>query len=114
MSRFYGAAEKAHFSGEGNDILIPASVLLHGAVQWDRGTHSCEYFRARVLKWRLKMIAAIVLLAVNIQFAQSISHCLIQIRYREGIFYSEDGKTLGHIAQRGGRCSVPGNIQGQA
>lgn len=33
MSKFYGAAEKAHISGEGIDIFIPASILLHGAVQ---------------------------------------------------------------------------------
>lgn len=32
------------------------------------------------------MIAAIVLLVVNIQCAQSIIYCLNQIRYREGIF----------------------------
>lgn len=33
MSEFYGAAEKVHISGEGIDIFILASVLLHGAVQ---------------------------------------------------------------------------------
>jgi len=27
------------------------------------------------------------------------------------IFYSEGDETLGQVAQRGGRCPVPGNIQ---
>ena len=27
--------------------------------------------------------------------------------------YSEGGETLAQIAQRGGRCPVPGNVQGQ-
>lgn len=30
------------------------------------------------------------------------------------IFDDEDGKTLKQTDQRGGRCTVPGNIQGQA
>jgi len=29
-------------------------------------------------------------------------------------FYHEGGKTLAQVAQRGGRCPIPGNIQGQA
>jgi len=28
--------------------------------------------------------------------------------------YIEGGETLAWVAQRGGRCSIPGNIQGQA
>jgi len=28
-------------------------------------------------------------------------------------FYSEGGETLAEVAQRGGRCPIPGNIQGQ-
>jgi len=31
----------------------------------------------------------------------------------EEIFYSEGGGTLVQVAQRGGRCPIPGNIQGQ-
>jgi len=31
-----------------------------------------------------------------------------------GIFYTEGGETLEWVAQRGGRCPIPGNIQGQA
>jgi len=27
--------------------------------------------------------------------------------------YSEDGETLEQVFQRGGRCPIPGNIQGQ-
>ena len=30
----------------------------------------------------------------------------------EEIFFNEGGETLEHVAQRGGRCSIPGNIQG--
>ena len=26
--------------------------------------------------------------------------------------YDEDGETLAQVAQRGGRCPIPGNIQG--
>jgi len=33
--------------------------------------------------------------------------------YKEEIFYNEDGETLEQIAQTGGRCPIPGNIQGQ-
>lgn len=29
-----------------------------------------------------------------------------------GFFYDEDGETLTQIAQRGGGCPIPGNIQG--
>jgi len=35
-------------------------------------------------------------------------------RYKEEIFDSEGGETLAQVAQRGGSCSVPGNIQVQA
>ncbi|KAK4831465.1 LOW QUALITY PROTEIN: hypothetical protein QYF61_017713 [Mycteria americana] len=31
--------------------------------------------------------------------------------YKEEIFYDEGGETLEQIAQRGGRCPIPGNIQ---
>ena len=30
------------------------------------------------------------------------------------MFYNEGGETLEQVAQRGSRCPVPGNIQGQA
>ena len=30
------------------------------------------------------------------------------------MFYSEGGETLTQVAQRGGRCPVPGNVPGQA
>ena len=36
-----------------------------------------------------------------------------RFRYKEDIFYNEGGKTLEEVAQRGGRCPIPGNIQGQ-
>ena len=29
------------------------------------------------------------------------------------MFYNEGGETLAQVAQRGGRCPIPGNIQGQ-
>jgi len=29
------------------------------------------------------------------------------------MFYTEGGETLDQVAQRGGRCPIPGNIQGQ-
>jgi len=32
---------------------------------------------------------------------------------REDLFYSEGGETLAQVAQRVGRCPIPGNIQGQ-
>ncbi|KAK4808965.1 hypothetical protein QYF61_015199 [Mycteria americana] len=32
---------------------------------------------------------------------------------RKTFFYNEGGETLKQIAQRGGRCPIPGNIQGQ-
>ena len=32
---------------------------------------------------------------------------------KEEIFYDEGGEALAQIAQRGGQCSIPGNIQGQ-
>jgi len=36
-----------------------------------------------------------------------------QSRYKEEIFYHEGGETLAHVVQRGCRCPIPGNIQGQ-
>ena len=38
----------------------------------------------------------------------------IQIGYREEAFYSEDGEALEQVAQRGGGCPIPRDIQGQA
>ncbi|KAK4822058.1 hypothetical protein QYF61_008867, partial [Mycteria americana] len=32
---------------------------------------------------------------------------------KEEIFYNEGGEALAQVAQRGGRCPIPGNIQGQ-
>ena len=32
---------------------------------------------------------------------------------RKLVFYNEDGETLEQVAQRGSRCPIPGNIQGQ-
>ena len=32
---------------------------------------------------------------------------------RKNFFYSEGGEMLERVAQRGGRCLIPGNIQGQ-
>jgi len=34
-------------------------------------------------------------------------------QYMEEVFYNEGGETLSQVAQRGGRCPIPGNIQGQ-
>ncbi|KAK4828390.1 hypothetical protein QYF61_026128 [Mycteria americana] len=34
-------------------------------------------------------------------------------RYNEEIFYDEGGETLEQVSQRGGKCPIPGNIQGQ-
>ena len=31
----------------------------------------------------------------------------------EDIFYNEGGETPAQVAQRGDRCPIPGNIQGQ-
>ena len=36
------------------------------------------------------------------------------MRYKEEIFYDEDGETVKQATQRGGGCPIPGNIQGQA
>jgi len=36
-----------------------------------------------------------------------------QTGYKEEIFYDEGGETLEWVAQRGGRCPIPGSIQGQ-
>jgi len=33
---------------------------------------------------------------------------------RKKFLYDEGGETLAQVAQRGGRCPIPGNIQGQA
>jgi len=38
----------------------------------------------------------------------------IQTGYKEEIFYHEGGETLGQVAQRGGRCPIPGQTEGQA
>jgi len=32
---------------------------------------------------------------------------------KEEILYSEGGEALAQVAQRGGRCPTPGNLQGQ-
>ena len=32
---------------------------------------------------------------------------------RKNFFYNESGETLAQVPQRGGRCPIPGNIQGQ-
>jgi len=32
---------------------------------------------------------------------------------RKKFFYNEGGETLAHVAPRGGRCPIPGNIHGQ-
>jgi len=34
--------------------------------------------------------------------------------YKEEIFHDEGGETLEQVAQRGGGCPIPANIQGQA
>jgi len=33
--------------------------------------------------------------------------------YKAEFFYTEDGEPLEQVAQRCGRCPIPGNIQGQ-
>jgi len=33
--------------------------------------------------------------------------------YKEDIFYNEGDETLEWVSQRGGRCPIPSNIQGQ-
>lgn len=38
---------------------------------------------------------------------------LVQIRYKEDVFYSEGGKALAQIAQRNCGCPTPGTVQGQ-
>jgi len=35
-------------------------------------------------------------------------------RDQKDIFHSEGGETQEQVAQRSGRCPIPGNIQGQA
>jgi len=32
--------------------------------------------------------------------------------YKEEIFSNDGGETLAQVAQRGGRCSIPGNLEG--
>lgn len=34
-------------------------------------------------------------------------------RYKEQFFYDGGGETLAQVAQRGGDCSIPGNVQDQ-
>ena len=36
-----------------------------------------------------------------------------QTRWKEEIFDDEGGETLAQVARRGGRCPIPGNVQGQ-
>ena len=36
------------------------------------------------------------------------------IGYKEKAFYNKSGEAVEHVAQRGGGCPIPGNIQGQA
>lgn len=36
----------------------------------------------------------------------------IQIRYVEEAFYNACGEAPAQVAQRGGRCPIPGNIKG--
>ena len=43
-----------------------------------------------------------------------VSRRQISIGYQEKVFYSESGEALEQAAQRGGRCHIPGGIQGQA
>lgn len=38
----------------------------------------------------------------------------MQARHKEEIFYSEGGDMLEQVAQRKGRCPIPGKIQGHA
>ena len=38
----------------------------------------------------------------------------IQTGYKEKVFYDQGGEALAQVAQRGGGCPVPGDIQGQA
>ncbi|KAK4823245.1 hypothetical protein QYF61_000212 [Mycteria americana] len=37
-----------------------------------------------------------------------------RFRWKEEILHYEGGETLEQVAQRGGRCPIPGNIQGQS
>jgi len=36
-----------------------------------------------------------------------------RLDFKEDIFYNEGGETLKQVAQRGGQCPIPGNVQGQ-
>lgn len=37
----------------------------------------------------------------------------METSYKEEIFHDEGGKILQQVAQRGGKCPIPGNIQDQ-
>jgi len=37
-----------------------------------------------------------------------------QPSYKEEVFYSKGDEAVAEVAQRGGKCPVPGDIQGQA
>ena len=37
-----------------------------------------------------------------------------RLNIRKKVFYSKDGEALAQVAQRGGGCLVPGDIQGHA
>jgi len=39
--------------------------------------------------------------------------CTLSKLSKEDIFYHEGGETLEQVAQRGSKCPIPGNIQGQ-
>jgi len=38
---------------------------------------------------------------------------LKECRFKKEIFYTEGGETLAQVAQRDGRCHIPGNVQSQ-
>ena len=37
----------------------------------------------------------------------------IQTGYKKDLFYSKAGETLAQVVQRGGRCAIPRNTEGQ-
>ena len=47
-----------------------------------------------------------------------LNHCFllgqIQIGYKKEVFYNKGGEALEQVAQSGGGCSIPGDIQDQA
>ena len=45
-------------------------------------------------------------------YTQNQKHHL-RLDIKKKFFYDEGGETLKQVAQRGGRCPIPGNIQGQ-